>query len=214
MMHSMGKSGFTMTKTVALYLRVSTDDQTLANQRRELTAAAERHGWRVVAEFSDAGVSGVKGPDKRPGYDRLLKAIGRKEFDMVAAWSVDRLSRSLGHLVAFLGEIHGKGVDLYLHTQGIDTSTPTGRAMFSMLGVFAELERSIITERINAGIARARAQSKHLGRPPIAPALEKRIQAQLRAGKGILKVAREVGVGTGTVQRIAREMGGPFDAAA
>jgi DNA invertase Pin-like site-specific DNA recombinase len=215
MMRSIGKSGFTMTKTVALYLRVSTDEQTLANQRRELTAAAERHGWQVVAEFSDAGVSGVKGRDRRPGYDRLLKAIGRKEFDMVAAWSVDRLSRSLSHLVTFLGEIHGKGVDLYLHTQGIDTSTPTGRAMFSMLGVFAELERSIITERINAGIARARAQGKHLGRPRIDAALEKRIQAHLRGGKGILKIAREVGVGTGTVQRVQQEMKSPFaDAAA
>jgi DNA invertase Pin-like site-specific DNA recombinase len=204
-----------MAKQVALYLRVSTDQQTLANQRRELTAAAERHGWQVVAEFSDAGISGNKGRDQRPGFDRLLKAIGRKEFDMVAAWSVDRLSRSLSHLVQFLGEIHGKGIDLYLHTQGIDTSTPTGRAMFGMLSVFAELERSIITERINAGIARAQAAGKHCGRPRIDPALEKRIQAQLRGGKGILKVAHELGVGTGTVQRVRQEMTGPFaDAAA
>jgi DNA invertase Pin-like site-specific DNA recombinase len=200
-----------MAKQVALYLRVSTDEQTVANQRRELTAAAERHGWQVVAEFSDAGISGSKGRDKRPGFDRLMKGIARREFDMVAAWSVDRLSRSLSDLVAFLGDIHGKGVDLYLHTQGVDTSTPTGKAMFQLLGVFAELERSIITERINAGIARAQAAGKHCGRPRIDPAVEKRIQTQLRGGKGILKVAREVGVGTGTVQRVRQEMKGPFD---
>jgi DNA invertase Pin-like site-specific DNA recombinase len=199
-----------MAKQVALYLRVSTDEQTLANQRRELTAAAERHGWQVVAEFSDAGISGSKGRDQRQGFDRLMQGIARREFDMVASWSVDRLSRSLSHLVTFLGEIHGKGIDLYLHTQGLDTSTPTGKAMFQLLGVFAELERSIITERINAGIARAKAAGKHCGRPRVSAPVENRIRKLLRARKGILKVAREVGVGTATVQRIKREMKVPF----
>jgi DNA invertase Pin-like site-specific DNA recombinase len=204
-----------MSKQVALYLRVSTDEQTLANQRRELTAAAERHGWQVVAEFSDAGISGSKGRDQRAGFDRLMQGIARREFDMVAAWSVDRLSRSLSHLVAFLGEIHGKGIDLYLHTQGLDTSTPTGKAMFQLLGVFAELERSIITERINAGIARAKAAGKHCGRPRVSTPVENRIRELLRAGLGIITTARKVGVGTGTVQRIKQEMTGPFaDAAA
>jgi DNA invertase Pin-like site-specific DNA recombinase len=204
-----------MSKQVALYLRVSTDEQTLANQRRELTAAAERHGWQVVAEFSDAGISGSKGRDQRAGFDRLMQGIARREFDMVAAWSVDRLSRSLSHLVAFLGEIHGKGIDLYLHTQGLDTSTPTGKAMFQLLGVFAELERSIITERINAGIARAKAAGKHCGRPRVSTPVENRIRELLRAGVGIITTARKVGVGTGTVQRIKQEMTGPFaDAAA
>ena len=204
-----------MSKQVALYLRVSTDEQTLANQRRELTAAAERHGWQVVAEFSDAGISGSKGRDQRAGFDRLMQGIARREFDMVAAWSVDRLSRSLSHLVAFLGEIHGKGIDLYLHTQGLDTSTPTGKAMFQLLGVFAELERSIITERINAGIARAKAAGKHCGRPRVSTPVENRIRELLRAGLGIITTARKVGVGTGTVQRVKQEMTGPFaDAAA
>lgn len=204
-----------MAKQVALYLRVSTDEQTLANQRRELTAAAERHGWQVVAEFSDAGISGSKGRDQRRGFDRLMQGIARREFDMVAAWSVDRLSRSLSHLVAFLGEIHGKGIDLYLHTQGLDTSTPTGKAMFQLLGVFAELERSIITERINAGIAGAKAAGKHCGRPRVSTAVENRISELLRAGVGIITTARKVGVGTGTVQRVRQEMTGPFiDAAA
>jgi DNA invertase Pin-like site-specific DNA recombinase len=205
-----------MPKNVALYLRVSTDQQTIENQRRELRAAAQRHGWNVVAEFSDNGVSGSKGRDKRPGFDQLLQGIGRKEFDLVAAWSVDRLSRSLSHLVTFLGEIHGKGVDLYLHTQGLDTSTPAGKALFQMMGVFAELERSIIMERIHAGIARARAAGKHLGRPRVSNDIEKRIQTRLKAGKGVLRVAKECGVGTSTVQRIKAGMPqGPFvDAAA
>lgn len=191
-----------MAKNVALYLRVSTDDQSVANQRRELKAAAERHGWSVVAEFVDNGVSGSKGRDQRPGFDKLMTAIGRKEFDLVAAWSVDRLSRSLSHLVVFLGEIKAKGVDLYLHTQGVDTTTPAGRAMFSMLGVFAELERSIITERINAGIARAKAAGKHMGRPRTDAAVERRIVKHLKAGAGILATARKCGVGTSVVQRV------------
>src|SRR6516162_6433298 len=158
-----------MTKTVALYLRVSTGEQTVENQRRELLAAAERRGWRVVAEFCDNGVSGAKGRDKRSAFDRLHRAITRHEFDIVAAWSVDRLGRSLQDLVGFLGELHSAGVDLYLDRQGVDTSTPAGKALFQMLGLFAEFERSIIQERISAGIARARQKGtrsgKAFGRP-------------------------------------------------
>src|SRR3981081_1602120 len=114
----------TTTKRMALYLRVSTAEQTVENQRRELQAIAERHGWQIVAEFVDEGISGTKGRCRRPGYDRLLRGVARREFDQVAAWSVDRLGRSLQDLVTFLGELQGKGVDLYLHQQGIDTSTP------------------------------------------------------------------------------------------
>src|ERR1019366_6680583 len=114
-------------KRVALYLRVSTAEQTTANQRRELKAAAERHGWDVVAVFEDAGVSGGKGRRERPGLDDLLKAVTRREFDLVAAWAVGRLGRSLTDLLDVLKELHAKGVDLYLHQQGLDTSTPSGR---------------------------------------------------------------------------------------
>src|SRR5712664_1457357 len=110
-----------MTKRVAFYLRVSTTEQTVENQHRELEAVAGRHGWNVVAVFTDAGISGTKGRDQRPGYERLCRGIARREFDQVAAWSVDRLGRSLQELVAFLGELHAKNVDLYLHQQSIDT---------------------------------------------------------------------------------------------
>jgi DNA invertase Pin-like site-specific DNA recombinase len=196
-----------MLKRVALYLRVSTADQTVENQRRELRAIAERHDWQVVAEFADEGISGTKGRDKRPGYDRLCKAIARKEFDMVAAWSVDRLGRSLQDLVGFLGELHAKGIDLYLHQQGLDTGTPAGKAMFQMMGVFAEFERSMIVERVKAGLSRARAQGRRLGRPKIAAKTERAIRSALaEGGKGMLRIAAEHGVGSGTVQRIRAEM--------
>jgi DNA invertase Pin-like site-specific DNA recombinase len=201
-----------MSKTVGLYLRVSADEQTVDMQRRELTAAAERHGWRIVAEFVDEGISGAKGRDQRPAFDRLCKAIVRREFDIVAAWSVDRLGRSLQDLVSFLGEVHGAGVDLYLDRQGLDTSTPAGKAMFQMLGVFAEFERAMIVQRVRAGIAKARAQGtrtgKAIGRPKVPAEKIAAVRAALAAGCGIRKVARAVGVGNGTVQDIAREMRG------
>ena len=194
-----------MSKRVALYLRVSTADQTVENQHRELEAVAARHGWDIVAVYRDEGISGTKGRDKRPGYDRLWKGIARREFDMVAAWSVDRLGRSLQGLVVFLGELHGKGVDLYLHQQGLDTSTPAGKAMFQMLGVFSEFERAMIVERVKAGLSRAKAQGKRLGRPTVAKSKEAAVRASLAAGHGILKTARLAGVGSGTVQRIKAE---------
>jgi DNA invertase Pin-like site-specific DNA recombinase len=195
-----------MTKRVAFYLRVSTTEQTVENQQRELEMVAERHGWNVVAVFTDAGFSGAKGRDKRPGYDRLCRGVARREFDQVASWSVDRLGRSLQHLVAFLDELHAKGVDLYLHQQGLDTSTPAGKAMFQMLGVFSEFERAMIVERVKAGLSRARAQGKRLGRRPVSEALVERIREKLATGAGILKTAKALRVGTGTVHRVKRSM--------
>jgi DNA invertase Pin-like site-specific DNA recombinase len=107
-----------MRRRIAFYLRVSTAGQTVENQHRELKVVAARHGWQVVAIFKDEGISGTKGRDKRPGYNQLCQRIARREFDQVAAWSVDRLGRSLQDLVVFLGELRSKGIDLYLHQQG------------------------------------------------------------------------------------------------
>ena len=190
----------------ALYVRVSTDGQTTANQQRELEAVARRHGWTVAEVFADRGMSGAKARDERPAMRRLMAAIARKEVDMVAAWSVDRLGRSLQDLVGFLAELHAKGVDLYLHQQGLDTGTPAGRAMFGMMGVFAEFERAMIVERVKAGLARARAQGRVGGRPRVAANVEKRIRAVLATGFGIRKAARQLGVGTSVVQRVKGEM--------
>jgi len=193
----------TKARRVAIYTCVSTDGQSVENQRRELLAVADRRGWEVVQEYSDHGISGAKDRDKRPAFDRMLKGARRREFDMIAAWSVDRRGRSLQHLVAFLGEVHAAGVDLYLHQQSVDTSTPAGKAMFQMLGVFAEFERAMIVSRVNAGLKRARANGKILGRPKIAASIEASIRKALaKEDKGILKIAAEFGVGSGTVQRI------------
>ena len=193
-------------KRVALYLRVSTDGQSVENQRQELLSVAKHHGWDVVETYQDAGISGSKGRDKRPGFDKMLKAATRREFDMVAAWSVDRLGRSLQDLVAFLGEIHGAGVDLFLHQQGIDTSTPAGKAMFQMLGVFAEFERSMIVARVHAGLNRARKEGKTLGRPKTDRATERKVQAALNRGDSVRSIASAHGIGNATVQRIKDEM--------
>ena len=133
----------------------------------EGSLAAERHGWAVGAVFEDAGISGAKGRKDRPGLDAVLRAVARREVDLVMAWSVDRLGRSLVDLLATLQDLHAKEVDLYLHQQGLDTSTPSGRAMFGMMGVFAEFERSMIQERVKAGLARARDEGVTLGRPTL-----------------------------------------------
>jgi DNA invertase Pin-like site-specific DNA recombinase len=191
-------------RRVVLYLRVSTLEQDVTNQRRELEAVAQRHGWRIVGVFSDNGVSGAKGRAERPGLDELLKAVARRDLDMVAAWSVDRLGRSLQGLLEVLMEFRAKEVDLYLHQQGIDTSTPGGKAMYQMLGVFAELERELIRERVLAGMARAKSQGKHLGRPRVAADVEAAVRATLTSGTGIIRTAKLHGIGVGTVQRIAK----------
>jgi DNA invertase Pin-like site-specific DNA recombinase len=189
-------------KRIAIYLRVSTSKQETSNQRRELEAVAKRSGWEIVKVFEDAGISGAKGRDQRPGLDALLKAVNAKEFDMVATWSVDRLGRSLTDLLAILQQLKDKHVDLFLHQQGLDTSTTAGKAMFQMLGVFAEFERGIIRERVNAGLARAKEKGVTLGRPRIDPEVEKRIRQLRKKGYGFLKIGRELGVGTSAVQRV------------
>ena len=190
------------TKRVALYARVSTDRQDTENQLSELRAVAERMGWEIAAEYVDQGISGAKGRDQRPQFDAMLKAATKREVDVIASWSVDRLGRSLQHLVEFLDEIHGKRVDLYLHQQGIDTTTAGGKALFQMCGVFAEYEREMIRERVHAGLNRARAAGKTLGRPKVGQAIESKVRALRSQGKGMIAISRLVGCGVGTVQRI------------
>ena len=192
--------------SVALYARVSTDGQTTENQLQELRKVADRNGWQIIQEFVDHGISGAKGRDQRPAFDEMCKGVIRKEFDLIMSWSVDRLGRSLQHLVTFLDELHSKKVDLFLHRQGIDTTTPAGKMMFQMLGVFAEFERAMIKERINAGLARARAQGKTLGRPKVSLQVENKIRKLRSTGKGIRKIASELRVGVSTVKRVVDEL--------
>src|SRR5262249_11755822 len=123
-------------KRAVLYLRVSTTDQTTANQERELSEVAARMGCEIVKVYRDHGISGAKGRDKRPQFDALCRDATPRRFDVIMAWSVDRLGRSLQDLVAFISEIHALRIDLYLHQQGLDTTTPAGKAMFQMMGVW------------------------------------------------------------------------------
>src|SRR5258707_9046184 len=187
-------------RRAVVYLRVSTIDQTTANQERELRETAGRMGCNVVKVYKDHGISGAKARDKRPAFDALCRAATRREFDVVMAWSVDRLGRSLQDLVGFLSELHALRIDLYLHQQGLDTRTPAGKAMYQMMGVFAEFERAMIQERVRAGLARTRAAGTRLGRPFLPERKAAAIRAHLKSGTGILKTARLVGCGVSAVQ--------------
>ena len=197
-----------MSKRVAIYTRISTADgqQTIDNQLRDLHLAAERMGWEITHHYSDEGISGAKGRDRRPGLDAMLKGIARKEFEMVAAWSVCRLGRSLQHLISLLGDLNSKNVDLYLHVQALDTSTPSGRAMFQMLGVFSEFERAMISERVKSSLARLREQGKVLGRKPLDPRTVEKIKTSLAQGISINATAKTLKIGVATVHRLKHKM--------
>jgi len=192
-------------KKVALYLRVSTNNghQTTENQRRELEAVAARSGWTIVATFEDK-ISGSKGRNQRPGLDAMMKAATKREFDMVAAWSVDRLGRSLPHLVQLFSELQALGVDIYLHQQAVDSSTPAGRALLQMSGVFAEFERAMLQERVATGLARAKAEGKTLGRPRAKGATDAAILRLRDKGMGMIAIGKKLGCGTGRVQAVLK----------
>ena len=170
-------------KRVALYVRVCTADcgQTVENQLGPLQDAAGRLGWTMVAVHRDEGISGAKGRQQRPGLDALLRGVTRGAYDVVAAWSVCRLGRSLPDLLSLLGELQARGVDLCLHQQALDTGTPNGRALFGMIGVFSEFEQSMIRDRVLAGLERARTSDKRLGRPPMPLLRIERIRAISRS---------------------------------
>lgn len=196
-----------MTKRVAFYVRVSTDGQTVENQLADLYAVAERMDWEIVKVFRDDGISGAKGRDQRPAFNELLKAVTRKEIDMIAAWSVCRIGRSLKDLISFLSDIHDRDIGLYLHKQGLDTSTPSGRMMFQLLGVFSEYERAMIQDRVRAGVQRKMNDPNyHHGRPKTDNKKEEAIRDYLSQGNGIHKTAKHVGVGVSVVQRVKKEM--------
>ncbi|WNK01070.1 recombinase family protein [Thalassospiraceae bacterium LMO-JJ14] len=188
----------------AIYIRVSTNDQNTENQRLVLEEAAKGAGWDIVEIYEDQGISGSKGRDHRPAFNRLYHDATRRKFDVAMAWSVDRLGRSLQDLVGFLSELHATNVDLYLHQQGIDTTTPAGKAMFQMMGVFAEFERSMIQDRVKAGLDRARANGIKLGRPALSDDLRNQILTAREAGRSLRSIAKQAGVSLGTVHGIVK----------
>jgi DNA invertase Pin-like site-specific DNA recombinase len=198
-------------KRAALYVRVSTDRQTVENQIAKLTEVANSRGWQVVGTFNDAGISGAKSRKDRPGLDDMLKQAQRGAFDVVMAWSIDRVGRSLIDLLGTIQHLEACHVDLYLDQQAIDTTTPSGKLMFQVTGAFAEFERSMIRESVHAGLKRAVANGKTLGRRPVenepdGAAKAKRARKMLAAGTGINKVAKAVGLSNGTVVRVKAEM--------
>jgi DNA invertase Pin-like site-specific DNA recombinase len=202
--------------------RVSTDAQTVENQISELREVAERRGWQVVEVYKDTGISGAKGRDQRPGLDAMLKDASRRKFDVVMAWAIDRLGRSLIDLLGTIQDLEAVGVDLYLDQQHLDTTTPTGKLLFQVTGAFAEFERSMIRQRVNAGLSAIKARirrdgrfttkagivRRRLGRPGAEPTQIARARQELAKGVGIGKVARLTGLGTGTVHKLKREMAG------
>jgi DNA invertase Pin-like site-specific DNA recombinase len=196
------------TKRAALYARVSTDGQSTDNQIRELRQVAERNGWEIIQEYIDQGISGAKGREQRPAFDALWKGATRRNFDVVMVWAVDRLGRSLSHLVNFLSELHAKKVDLFIYQQGVDTTTPGGKALFGMMGVFAEFERSMIQERVKAGIKRVRAKGQQWGRRTLEetnPAVCTQMLELRRQGLGMGKIGKQLGLSSRTVWRFLRD---------
>ena len=190
-------------KSIALYARVSTDKQTCENQLQELRTIAERMNYTIVAEFVDNGISGMKTRQNRPALDQLMKSATQRKFDMVMCWSIDRLGRSLQNLVEILNELQALKIDLFFLQQGMDTSTPSGRMIFSVFGAIGEFERNLIRERVIAGQKRAVANGVKIGRPSkMNDGLRSAIQLLRKKGMGIKQIARELKVGIGTVYTV------------
>ena len=218
------------TKRAALYVRVSSDQQSIQNQLAELRRAIDFEGWQEVAVYKDEGVSGIKGRNERPGLDQMLEDAKQRQFDVIMVWAIDRLGRSLRGLLDTVEYIHKCKVDLYLMRERIDTTTDTGQLLFGIMGSLAQFERKTIRRRAEAGLARVKAELEtnkkftarksgivryRLGRPKVEELKVRRPEKaeaaraaleHLKVGTGILKVARLTGLGTGTVHRLKREL--------
>ena len=197
-------------KKVVIYGRVSTNKQTVDNQLNQLREISTRNDWEVVNEYIDEGISGSLGRDKRPSFDQLLKDVNRKKFDGILVWSIDRLGRSLQDLVSFLNDIQSKKVDLYIHQQGLDTTTPTGKMMFQMCGVFSEFERNIIRERVKSGMENAKKNGtksgRSIGRPTnVNDSTRSTIIELLDRGLSKTKICKTLGIGVGTLYKLIKQ---------
>ena len=186
----------------AIYSRVSTSSQTTDNQTQELLAVADLNSWNIEAVYSDV-ISGAK--EKRPELDALMQSVIRREVDVVLIWDISRLGRSLQHLLKLLEEFHAKGVDVYFHQQGIDTTTPAGKLMFQMCGAFAEFERGMIQERVKAGLERAKAQGKKLGAPTVPEKTATKAKEMYEVGMSFRKIGRELGIHHSTVSKLCTQ---------
>lgn len=185
-----------MSKRVAIYARVSTNQQTCENQLAELRSVADRAGYQIVQEFVDTGISGAKGRLDRPALNQLLKDCTKRRFDLVMCWDISRLGRSVQNLIEIMNELQSMRIDLFFLQQGMDTSTASGRMMFSVFGALAEYERELIRERVIAGQDRARRSGVKFGRPKtITENTRQTIRLMREQGLGIRKIAKTLGVG-------------------
>ena len=195
-------------KKVCLYCRLSTFNQTSENQLRELRGVAERMGYEIVSEFIDNGISGAKSRKDRPALDEMMKLATQRKLEMVMCWSIDRLGRSLQHLVEILNELQAMKIDLFFMQQGMDTTTPSGRMIFSVFGAIGEFERNLIRERVIAGQQRAKASGVHIGRPTkMNDGMKSAIKVMHQNGMSIRQIAKSCKVGIGTVYLQLREKG-------
>ena len=195
-----------MTEKVVIYGRVSTNDQTTENQLIKLKEIVSLNGWELVGEYVDEGISGSKGRDKRPQFDKLCKDMVRRKFNRVLVWDVSRLGRSLQHLVEFLNDVQSVGCNLYIHQSGLDTSTPSGRMMFQMVGVFSEFERSMISERVKLGLNRVKVKGKELGRPiKVDESFVEKVKRLWGEGMTLDQIREKVDLSRSTIYRVVKD---------
>ena len=194
----------TITNRIALYARVSTTGhgQDPEMQLRDLREYAVRRGWTVVEEYIDHGVSGTKA--SRPALNRLMADAQRRKIDTVLVWKLDRFGRSLRHLVNAIAELEALGVAFVSLRDNLDLTTPSGRLMFQIIGAMAEFERSLIQERVRAGLRNAKAKGKKLGRPRVFVD-ESKIEALRDSGASWRAIAIELGLGVGTVHKVSQK---------
>jgi len=197
-----------MTTRAAIYARVSTvgNGQSPEMQVRELREYCERRGWQIAGEYIDVGISGTK--DKRPQLDRMMADAHKRRFDVVAVWKFDRFARSVSHLLRALDTFRVLGIEFVSLSESLDTATPAGRMVFTVLGAVAELERSLIAERVRAGLRNARANGKRLGRPPVAVDAT-RIGRLRTQGRSVREIARQLGYSRSLVHKTLAH-GDPF----
>lgn len=192
----------TTPRRAAIYARVSTGSQDTENQLRALREVAERSGWAVAHTYTETASGATS---RRPKLDAMLADAARRRFDVVMVWDISRLGRSLRDLLNTFEALRAVRVDLHIHQQGIDTATPLGEAMMQMSGIFAQFERTLIVERTKAGIARARAQGKRIGRPPASPGLVSSIRALRSRGMGMDRISKELRCGKSLSLRVCQE---------
>lgn len=193
-------------KVATMYSLATTDSENIENQLLELKDVAAKSGWQLTSTFyEDVGISNENGKNKLPALETMLIDAAQGKFDVLMLWNIDRLGCSLQELTGIINKLHSFSIDLYLHEQIIDTTTSSGRDFFKMCNVFAEYERTVITRRVKGGLDKARQRGKTLGRRKTNASIEERIRELRAEGKAILKIAKELGIGTGVVQRVVNE---------